>query len=206
MNLESTQRHFRKKLVTHGLIFFGGEEQEIMLKNISVTGALAQLEKTDSNPESLRSLFATLQMSMKCDWYVPKLHIAGEADIVRIDMDESHILLALEFTNVSYNIDNRYYKRRVYRKSLTVSGTIVFNDEKLTFKTINVSVEGLMIEINKAIDIEDGLVTSFELNYGGLRGDAKVMWVEQVSDTETLIGLQYLNMKTRIMGIPRFEQ
>lgn len=205
MNSES-RRPYRKNVETHGLIYMGGEEQDIILLNVSVTGALARLNKKEADMEDVSSLFNTLRKSTKCDLYIPKLHIAGEAEIVRVDMNETHLLLALEFRNISYNIDNRFYKRRVYRKELSVSGKIVLNGEPHDFETINVSVEGLMIQLAKAITVEEGTITTFEFNKAALKGEVQVMWVEYISDTETLMGLQYINMKTRITGIPRFAQ
>ncbi|MGZ8916445.1 MAG: PilZ domain-containing protein, partial [Methylobacter sp.] len=116
MNLD-LNRPYRKNLMSHGLIYMGGEEQEITIKDISLTGVLAEL-KSDLVGKDAKDIFSMLSASTLIDLYLPEMRLAGEAEVVRVDMLEDHISLALEFRNVSYDVDNQLYKRKVYRKSM----------------------------------------------------------------------------------------
>ncbi len=197
-------RPYRKNLMSHGLIYMGGEEQEITIKDLSLTGVLAEL-KCDQASRDVKDIFIKLSASTTIDLYLPEMRLAGEAEVVRVDMINDHILLALEFKNVVYDVDNQLYKRKAYRKSMAAPGKILLNGEYRDFKTVNVSVDGLMISLAESIDVEVGQVTVFEFEQLELDGEIKVMWVERTADGGTLLGLQYVHMgKTTIKGIPRF--
>jgi hypothetical protein len=205
MNLD-LNRPYRKNLMSHGLIYMGGEEGEITIKDLSLTGVLAEL-KCDQASTEAKDIFNMLSASTTIDLYLPEMRLAGEAEVVRVDMQNDSILLALEFRNVSHDVDNLLYKRKVYRKNMTAPGKIRLNGEYHVFKTVDVSVEGLMIRLAEAIAVEPGEVTVFEFERLGLDGEIKVIWVEQTADAGTLIGLEYVRMeKTAIKGIPRFAR
>ncbi len=129
------------------------------------------------------------------DLYLPEMRLAGEAEVVRVDMHEDHILLALEFRNVAYDVDNQLYKRKVYRKNMSAPGKILLNGEYREFTTVNVSVDGLMVNLAEAIDVKAGDITVFEFEQLGLDGEIKVIWAERTADGGTLLGLQYVHME-----------
>lgn len=199
-------RPYRKNLMSRGLIYMGGEEQEITIKDLSLTGVLAEL-KSDQGSRDVKDIFNMLSASTTIDLYLPEMRLAGEAEVVRVDMSDDHILLALEFRSVVYDVDNQLYKRRVYRKNMTAPGKILLNGAYHEFNTVNVSVDGLMISCAESITVEAGEITVFEFEQLGLDGEVKVMWVERTADAGTLLGLQYMHMeKTAIKGIPRFAR
>jgi hypothetical protein len=205
MNSE-LNRPYRKNLMSRGLIYMGGEEREITVKDLSLTGVLAEL-KGDQINSNAKDIFNMLSASTIIDLYLPEMRLAGEAEVVRVDMLTDHISLALEFKNVSYDVDNQLYKRKVYRKNMVAPGRILLNGEYRDFTTVNVSVDGLMINLTEAVVVEPGEITVFEFERLGLEGEIKLIWVEQTADAGTLIGLQYVNMeKTEIKGIPRFAR
>lgn len=205
MNLD-LNRPYRKNLMSHGLIYMGGEEHEITIKDLSLTGVLAEL-KSDQVGNDAKEIFNLLSESTVIDLYLPEMRLAGEAEVVRVDMKEDHILLALEFRNVAYDVDNHLYKRKVHRKTLEAPGKILLNGEYRDFNTVNVSVDGLMINLAESIEVEPGIVTVFEFDRLGLDGEIKVVWVERTANGGTLLGLQYVHMeKTEIKGIPRFAR
>lgn len=197
-------RPYRKNLTTHGLIYLAGEEQPITIKNISITGVLAQLNsKVGKN--DIKDIFNTLLASTIIDLYLPEMRLAGEVEVIRVDMQDDHILLALEFKNVSYDVNDLLYKRKAYRKNLPGPGHILFNGEYLEFTSVNVSVEGIMIRLVETIYVEPGVVTVFEFKRLELEGEIKVIWLERLADGGTLMGLQYVHMeKSQIKGIPEF--
>ncbi len=204
MNVD-LNRPYRKSLMSHGLIYMGGEEQEITIKDLSLTGVLAEL-KCDHGSDA-KEIFNILSASTTIDLYLPEIRLAGEAEVVRVDMQEGQILLALEFRNVAYDVDNQLYKRKVHRKNMTAPGKILLNGEYRDFMTVNVSVDGLMVNLAEAIDVKAGETTVFEFDQLGLDGEIKVIWVERTANDGTLLGLQYVHMeKTAIKGIPRFAR
>ncbi len=205
--MPDNRRFYRKSLHASGLIFLAGEELEIAVKNFSVTGLLIELL---SNPiiQDVADLFQTIEAnSTIVDIYLPEMRLAGEVRIIRADLENDIFLLALEFVRISYDVDSVFYKRKVYRKSLEAIGHIGLYGCKQMFKTINVSVEGLMVYMEGKVDVEPGLVTAFEFDYLNLLGEIQVIWVEDDPNGGTLMGLHYLHMsRSRIKGIPRFAQ
>ncbi len=199
------KRPYRKNLGIQGLIYLGGQELEIAVKNISITGLLAELKESDFIHDT-EDIFQSIKISPVIDLYLPELRVAGEAEVVRSDDADSHINLALEFRNISYDIDNVLYSRRAYRKNMTSPGQIVFNNEKHFFTTENVSVDGLMIRLAGKVEVEPGTVATYDFKRFELSGQIKVIWVQH--DTySTLMGLEYLYLeKDAVKGIPRFSR
>lgn len=199
-------RPYRKNLMSHGLIYMGGEEREITIKDLSLTGVLAEL-KPDQGSKSAKDIFNMLSASTTIDLYLPEIRLAGEAEVVRVDMNDDHILIALEFRNVAYDVDNQLYKRKVHRKNMTAPGKILLNGEYRGFTTVNVSVDGLMVNLTESINVQVGEITVFEFEKLRLNGGIKVIWAERNANAGILLGLQYVHVeKTEIKGIPRFAR
>ena len=199
------KRPYRKNLTSNGLIYLGEQELEISVRNLSLTGLLAELEDNASISD-INDVFQSVKLSPVIDIYLPEMRLAGEAEIVRADMIDGQIYLALEFRNISYDVDNVLYKRKVYRKNMAAPGQIIFNEIKYDFNTLNVSVDGLSIRITENIEVKEGTVTIFDFKRLKLRGEIKVVWVEHNEDGATIMGLQYQHMeKDDVSGIPRFS-
>ena len=197
-------RPCRKSLTSSGLIYMGGEEQKITVINISITGVLAELNSNGKKID-VKDIFNILLTSTIIDLYLPEMRLAGEAEVVRVDVNNDRILLALEFKNIAFDIDKNLNKRKVYRKSMPDPGLIFLNGRYLEFNTVNVSVEGLMIRMTESLSVEEGTVTGFEFKRLDLKGQVEVIWVDPIPDGGTLMGLHYVNMNTdKITGIPRF--
>ncbi len=197
-------RPYRKNISTYGLIYLAGTEQTISIKNISISGILAQLDgKTGSN--GIKDIFDSLVDSSVIDLYLPEMRMAGEAHVIRADLQNDHILIALEFKNVTYEVNDALYKRKAYRKNLPGPGQILIHGNFIEFTAVNVSVDGIMIRLNDHINVEPGLVTEFNFERLDLEGKAEVKWVDEMSNGITLLGLQYVHMeKSSIKGIPAF--
>jgi hypothetical protein len=199
-------RPYRKSLMSHGLIYMGGEEREITIKDLSLTGVLAEL-KPGQGSESVKDIFNMLSESTTIDLYLPEIRLAGEAEVVRVDMQNDHILIALEFRNIAYDVDSQLYKRKVYRKNMEAPGKILLDGAYHDFTTVNVSVDGLMVNLTESIDVHVGEITMFEFEKLKLDGEIKVIWAERTANGGILLGLQYMHMeKTEIKGIPRFAR
>ena len=204
--MSGKKRPYRKNLASYGLIYLGGEELEIFVRNLSITGLLAELEGTDA-VYGIDEVLKTIELSSMVDLYLPEMRLAGDAEIMRVDKQENgKVCLALDFRNLTYEVSNLLYKRKTYRKNMTAPGQIVFDGKKHQFFTKNVSVGGLTIMLNKKIVVQPGLVTIFDFKKLDIRGKIKVVWIEHVDEDFTLMGLQYINLETEnITGIPRFS-
>jgi hypothetical protein len=197
-------RPYRKTLTSHGLIYMGGEELGITIKNLSITGVLAELNNKAEGTD-VKDIFNNLLASTTVDFYLPEMRLAGEVEVSRVDMLNNQIFLALEFKTVAYDVDNLLYKRKAYRKHMPGPGQILLNKKYREFNAVNVSVEGLMIRLDEIIAVEEGTITLFEFPQLELEGEIKIVWVDQTDNTGTLMGLQYVHMeKTTVKGIPRF--
>ena len=199
------KRPYRKKLSSEGLIYFAGKEVPMTVQNISITGLLAELGACEQHTD-IRSLFQAIKSSPIVDIYLQQMRIAGEADVVRADLIDNQVFLALEFRNIAYDVDNLIYERKVYRKNMSAPGKIIFNGKKYDFQTRNVSVDGLMVEISEHLAIKEGAHTLFDFARLHLRGRIKVVWVEHPDEQTTLLGLQYLELQNHnVEGIPQFR-
>lgn len=199
------KRSYRKNLTSYGLIYIGGEELELTVKNISITGLLAHLHGRDAI-YGIKEIFRAIEKSALVDIYLPEMRVAGEAEITRADANGEKVYLALEYRNLSFEINNVLYRRKAYRKQISAPGKIVFHEKKYDFFTKNVSVGGMTIMINETILASQGTVTIFDFKRFNLRGQVRVAWVEYADDNFTFMGIQFLNLQNNdIEGIPRFD-
>jgi len=197
------KRAYRKNLNSEGFIFLGLEQHKIRLINLSLTGLLAAF-LPDANLNGVMHIFQGLQVSPLVDIYLPDIRMAGEAEVVRVESTEQGIQIALEFRNMSYDIDHLLYSRRAYRKNMTAPGQIIIHDSVYAFNTENVSVDGIMAHIHEHIDLQTGIAVHFSFKHLELQGEAEVVWVEQ-SPSSTLLGLKYLRLeRDDLRGVPHF--
>jgi len=202
--MKNSRQNFRKNLALTGLLFIGGEEHEMQIQNLSISGLLASIDTSQSLAD-VQDVFLLINQSSLVDLYIAKLNLAGEAEVVRVDIEGHHISIGLEFKQISYDADNLLYKRKAYRKSMTSPGQILINKGVYDFMTRNVSVDGLMIRIPEYVDIEEGMVIEFKFDKLHLHGEGKIAWFEHDDNEGTLVGLEYQHMeKSEIKGVPRF--
>lgn len=187
LSLEREDRAYRKKLKGDGLIYLGFNEYPIQVINLSVTGLLAQF-KIDT---SVKDIFESLRVSPIVDIYFPNIRVGGEAEVVRAESTEQGIQIALEFRNLSYDVDNLLYSRRSYRKNMTSPGQVIINDTAYSFNTENVSIDGIMIHVKGIVKVETGTTVHLSFKHLELQGDCEIVWIERDADS-TLLGLRYL--------------
>ena len=202
--MRKEKRAYRKSLSSHGFIYLAEHELEISVRNLSITGLLAELD-ANSFVVDIDSIFHAFESSITIDLYLPEMRLAGDADVVRAEKIESHIYLALEFRSLTFDANNLLYKRKAYRKAVAASGDIVFQGETYRFLTENVSIDGLMVHLKENLNVEVGTVTSYDFSQFALNGKVKVIWIEKEADGSTLMGLQYIDAEiSEIKGIPGF--
>jgi hypothetical protein len=181
----------------------GEEEHNVSVKNISINGLLVQLNSIRDDVD-IKYIFNHLRVSTMIDIYLPEMRLAGEVQIVRADMEGDHILLALEFRNMAFEIDERLNRRKAYRKNMSNVGKILLKEHYIEFTTVNVSLEGLMIQILEPVVVEEGIATNFQCKQFELEGKVEVIWVDAGSKEETLIGLKYIHLEKNTLKLPRF--
>lgn len=200
-----TDRPYRKNVAKQGLIYMGGQELEVLIKNYSISGLLAELTGEHQYVE-VKDIYQAISNCPVLDFYIPEMRMSGEVDVVRVDIEGPRILMALNFKYVSHDADHSLYQRKVYRKLMSATGKILLDDLFIEFETINVSIDGLMIRLLDTVEVSAGAITAFQFRQLNLEGAVKVVWVEYLDDT-TLLGLEYIHMKkTLIEGIPVFAK
>ncbi|MEQ1622122.1 MAG: PilZ domain-containing protein [Methylococcales bacterium] len=200
-----TDRPYRKNVAKQGLIYMGGKELEVLIKNYSISGLLAELTGEHQYLE-VKDIYQAISNCPVLDFYIPEMRMSGEVDVVRVDIEDSRILMALNFKYVSHDVDQCLYQRKAYRKLMSATGKILLEDIFIDFETINVSIDGLMIRLLDNVEVNAGTITAFRFRQLGLEGAVKVVWVEHADGT-TLLGLEYIRMsRTQIEGIPVFAK
>lgn len=184
---------YSNNLATKGFVFLGGQELEVNINNLTITGFLAELIP-GSSMHNVRDVFQAINLAPIIDIYLPNLKIAGEAEVVRTEQMNNCISFALEFRSISYAVDFMLYSRKAYRHSISAPGQIIINDEILPFTTENVSVDGMMIRLAGSVEILPGTVTHYEIKRLELSGEIMVAWV-QYDDDSTLMGMEYQYLK-----------
>jgi hypothetical protein len=198
-------RPLRKNLKMKGLIYLAGEELVITIENISMTGVFVKLHQKEINSDS-KQIVAILLETSNIDLHLPDIQMSGEARVIRVAMQSDQVLFALEFRNVTFDVNNGLYKRKAYRKNYTGSGQILLDGNYLDYIAVNVSVQGILIRLNQFVYAKPGAVTHLLFSKLELDGDAEVMWLNHVTEQIVLMGLQYIRMnKSEIKGIPQFS-
>ena len=185
------KRPYRKNLALCGLIYLEEKEQEVIVKNISITGVLVTINSHEHNAV----IFNQLLMAKVIDIYLPRLRLAGEVEVIRVDMEDEQIALGLAFKNIIYDVDHLPCRREAYRKNIAVAGQILLNNKYMDFTTVNVSIEGLMINLGAKIIVKKGTITTVLFRQLRLQGQAQVIWTDTSLDTGTSLGLHYLSLK-----------
>ncbi len=200
-------RDYRQVLTGQALVFIAGEELEVTVRNISLTGLYAELDESRllKNPDDL---VKSLKKNPIIDLLFEKLDFAGEAKATRVERGDGKISIAMEFKNITYGVSTRLYRRNVYRKSFSGTGYIQLNARKIQFKTHNVSVEGLLISIPKRVSVKRNTVAKFIIQQLKLKGKARVIWTEPDEKYGLLLGLQYVNLEKSLLAgkIPTFTR
>lgn len=203
--MSEKRRNYRKKLASSGYIFLAGEELEIDVINISITGLFVELPANDKIKD-IKLLFASIRDSSVIDLVIPDMRLAAETEIVRADKVDDLIYIGLEFKNVTYDVEDFIYKRKYYRKSLEGVGHIELGKQHYQFYTCNVSVEGMMIRINETVRAEKGTMASIDFPTLELAGEIEIVWLENEDSGNTIIGLKYLLLERAVRGIPAFSK
>jgi len=202
--MTNSRQYYRKNFSLSGLLFIGGVEHEMLVQNLSISGIMVSIDPTNDIVDE-RDIFLLLKQSSLVDIYIEKIHLAGEAEIVRVDMEGERILIGMEFKQISYDADNLLYKRKTYRKSMASPGQMLIAEKFYDFMTRNVSVDGLMIRIAENVAVQVDMLVEFKFDKLHLYGESRIIWFEHDSEGGTILGMEYQHMeRSDVKGIPRF--
>lgn len=190
--MNEDKRYYRKNLSSQGLLYLSGEELDMEIKNISVTGMLIKI-KNPPEGRTLDELFENISQQPVLDVFIAKMALACEVTVVRADIDETEISLAVEFRKVSARPDNALYKRQFYRKNMEGSGFIVLNGKIYPVESINASKGGLMVQVIEPVEAKPGRMVVFRYDGLEFNGDVYVVWVSSQSDGSAILGLQFVD-------------
>jgi c-di-GMP-binding flagellar brake protein YcgR len=191
------KRNYRKKLCSRGFIHFNGIKTPIILRNISLSGVLVDINTYDG--EHSEMLLKNLTEHCKVDINLPEIKMSAEAELVRVENHNSHLLLGLKFINALQNPNKPEYERKSFRKKLIVPGELVVNDQSVAFETVNISTGGMMLFIKDDITIEVDTVAAFDVNALNLSGELKIVWLKAKPPLGIAIGVEFLDLESKPM-------
>ncbi|MEQ1635671.1 MAG: PilZ domain-containing protein [Methylococcales bacterium] len=194
--MNQSRREYRKVYTSSGQLYLAGELLNFIGYDISVKGIQVEILPGTflSDAEDFEKL---LKENATAEIFVKDLMLTGEVAIAWVNKnDDGAIMLGLEFRDVIYNAEKLWHKRRYYRKNKKATGALIHHDDnrKITFESVNVSTDGIMIHLTEppGYEIYTGLVVkilSLELN---IKAVAKVAWID--SKEQTTMGLRYLQV------------
>lgn len=190
-----SRKEYRKIFTSSGQLYLAGELLNFIGYDISVSGI--QVEILPGTFLSDAADFETLlKENATAEIFVKDLMLTGEVDVVWVNSSQDGIMLGLEFRDVMYNAEKLWHKRRYYRKYKKAIGSIIHNDSghKMSFESINVSTDGIMIYLTEPaiFDLSVGLIVKILSIELGIQAIAKVAWMDSLE--KTTMGLRYLQV------------
>lgn len=116
-----TDRSYRRELTSHGVISFDKKVLNVTLKNLSMTGMLAEL-LNDQDTLALKNIFYSVEGSRIIDVQLPEMNLSGTAEIIRFD-DGKSTYIALEFKELTYK--RKSVRSHVKQDNALFNGTTV---------------------------------------------------------------------------------
>ncbi len=189
------KRNYRKKLCSRGFIHFNGIKTPIILRNISLSGVLVDINTYDGAHSEM--LLKNLTEHCEVDINLPEMKMSAEAELVRVENHNSHLLLGLKFINAVQNPNRPEYERTSSRKKLIVPGELVVNDQSVAFETENISTGGMMLFIKDDLNIEVNTVAPFSVGALNLSGELKIVWLKAKPPLGIALGVEFLDLESK---------
>ena len=187
------KREYRKNFRSSGQLYMAGETLEFISHDVSVKGVSIEVI-----PGKLLAEFADFETYAKenttAEIFVKDLMLTGEVELIWLRQVDGKIMMGFEFHDVMYNADRIWLKRQFYRKECLFTGYLVLKNGRIEFEGKNVSVDGLMIHIDKLHEtLHQNSVVKLYCESLKIKALAKVCWIkEDVDDKGCFLGLRYL--------------
>lgn len=202
--MTDSRKSYHKNASFLGLIFIGAEEHKMHVRNLSISGMLAEID-VSSDKINKQELLSLLKPFYLLDFYIEQLKLHGNAQIARVEVEGQHILIGLEFKHIAYDTESFLNQRQTYRKITESTGHILIAKKVYAFTAKNVSVEGLMAHIPEHVTVPEGELAKFKFDEWHLHGEVRIVWSEEDGQGGTLLGLKYEHMKkAELKDIPQF--
>jgi hypothetical protein len=197
MDNTRTQRPYRKSVRLSGWVYLAGDGRKMTVKNISITGALAELSNTQVYPyHDIKHVFEALLTPKSADFYLPPLRLSGMAKITRVDaQSDDRILLALAFEKTATGLKQPVFNRKCYRKVFSTLGCLLLDGGYHDFVVVNVGLGGLTIRLPETLVASANTTALLAFKTLNLQGKVKIIWAKPTDNAETLMGLQYIKPK-----------
>jgi len=160
-----------------GCITMGGKELFFKLKDMSLTGFLAELDdnfflksKTECNAE-----LAGLGCDIRFHVFSPEM--SGIAKLVLVEPVRERLLIALQFSVINFAAGFKVFKRCLPRKEMPLNGRLFWQDQCYDFKSEDVSLNGLSVKMASQCSVTGGELISIELPRLCVSGSARVKWL-----------------------------
>ena len=189
------RKEYRKSFNSSGQLYVSGELLDFVSYDVSVKGILIEII-----PGNLLAEIADFQALIKennaAEIYVKDLMLTGEVDLVWAKFENEKIMLGLEFRDVMYNAEKLWRKRSYFRARKQNSGYLIVDDRKIDFQGINVSTDGLAIQVQQVdAALKPGHIVKLMLNGLDVKGLGKIVWVKTYADEQSVLGLRYLTIE-----------
>lgn len=189
--MQENRKDYRKKFTSPGVIFLAGEILEFDSYNVSVQGIQILLEPGEfiSSVDDVRHL---LKETQQTEVFVQDLGLSAEAKIAWALNDEGKILLGLEFIEVRHNAEKLWFKRRFYRKNLTLDAKFLLSKQEFKAKTVDVSTDGMKLKCAVVVEnLKVGDVIKLFVEEKEIKALAAVIWIDTETST-TEFGVRYM--------------
>ncbi len=186
---------YRKSFNSFGQLYVGGELLEFISYDVSVNGILVEIIPGSLLSE-LSDFEALLKENNKAEIYVKDLMLTGETDIAWAKLQDGRVKLGLEFRDVMYNAENLWRKRSYYRSSKEFSGFIIAENKRIDFQGVNISVDGLAIQVAYITPpLKQGNTVKLIINDLEIKAIGKIIWVNSLIEKAYILGLRYLTIE-----------
>lgn len=190
------QRHYRKNINLSGFMYFCGGVHNFLVKNISISGMLVQLEGTEAVFYSNRVLEDMCLANKSVDFFIPDSNISGVAEVSRV-FSERNVLffVGMEFKDIVYSFGKPCFNRKDYRAPVAIPGRLTLKGKQFDVITRNVSAEGLMVRAPSLMGVEKDMILELEFPRSNTKSWVRVVWlVDDDNHFDTLMGLQYVKL------------
>lgn len=186
------RREYRKSFNSSGELYVSGEILLIKSSDVSANGILIEIlpGRLLADMNDFKEL---LKENNTVEIYVKDLMLTGEAEISWAKLENGKMKLGLEFKDVMNNAVKLWRKRRYYRSSKKFSGYLKVDNKLMDFQGINLSMDGLAIELkNTDRRFKVGYVINLMVNGWNVKGLGKIIWMKDFDGHLCILGIRYL--------------
>lgn len=188
------RQEYRKKYISQGQLYIAGEILDFQSYDVSVKGILVEVVPANFLSD-ISDFEALLTENNIAEIFVKDLMLTGETDIVWVKLTDGKIMLGLEFRDVIYNAEKLWRKRSFYRSTKKFSGILIVGNENVLFRGLNVSADGLAVQIDVTNDdLIPGAIIKVVVDGLDVKGVGKIVWVNTRANGPTQLGMRYLTV------------